>query len=107
MQTRLSDHNAIKVIIFALEPLAKAIPTERAEHATVYMWLDQAGRFMTPQNPYRENIRSVKDLQRNIGAEVTYHFSAGPFFPFLGIIMSFLYPIFEFLTQFLVSSFSR
>ena len=103
VQTGLGDHDPVQVIISPLQSLAQTVAAEGTKHAAINMRLNQTGRFMPPQNSYRENVRSVKYLRWCVGAKVPHHFPTSPFLPLPGIFMSLIDPILKFLIQFLTS----
>jgi hypothetical protein len=103
VQTGLSDHDSVQIIVFSLQSLAQAITAEGAKHATVNMGLNQTGGFVPSQNPDRKNVRSVEYLHWYIGAKVPDDLPPGPFLPFSGIIVSFIDPILKSLIQFATS----
>jgi hypothetical protein len=48
VQTGLSDHDPVQVIIFPLQSLTQAITAKGAKHAAINMRLNQTGRLVPP-----------------------------------------------------------
>ncbi len=96
MNARLSDHDAIEVVILSFESLGQDIPAERTEHRK-QMRLGYILNLVRPEDSDRQNIKGIEDFFGSIGAEIADNLVACPLFPVHLVSVAILIPFLKFL----------
>ena len=94
MKAGLGDHDPVKIVIPAFQPLGKDVPAEGTEH-TEDMGFSDILWFVTSQHPHREHVKGIEYLLRSVGAEAAYDLPASACFPLSRIVVAIIVPFLE------------